>query len=98
MRQAIAEAALGDDVYGEDPTVNRLEATVATLSFPEDYLFVGFRVENWRHFQNISHTVGSLLIELLSNTLLINMVFFIKYPLHTFIAYNPVFIILIIFF
>ncbi|MBK9943994.1 MAG: low-specificity L-threonine aldolase [Kouleothrix sp.] len=29
MRQAIAEAALGDDVYGEDPTVNRLEALAA---------------------------------------------------------------------
>lgn len=29
MRAAIAEAALGDDVYGEDPTVNRLEALAA---------------------------------------------------------------------
>lgn len=29
MRRAIAEADLGDDVYGEDPTVNRLEALVA---------------------------------------------------------------------
>ncbi len=29
MRKAIAEAALGDDVYGEDPTVNRLEAMAA---------------------------------------------------------------------
>lgn len=29
MRQAIAEAELGDDVYGEDPTVNRLEALAA---------------------------------------------------------------------
>jgi threonine aldolase len=29
MRRAIAEAALGDDVYGEDPTVNRLEALAA---------------------------------------------------------------------
>ena len=25
MRQAMAEAAVGDDVYGEDPTVNALE-------------------------------------------------------------------------
>jgi threonine aldolase len=25
MREAIARAELGDDVYGEDPTVNRLE-------------------------------------------------------------------------
>src|SRR5262245_1525135 len=29
MRRAIAEAPLGDDVYGEDPTINRLEAQAA---------------------------------------------------------------------
>jgi len=29
MRQAMAEAEVGDDVYGEDPTVNRLEALAA---------------------------------------------------------------------
>ena len=26
MREAMAQAEVGDDVYGEDPTVNRLEA------------------------------------------------------------------------
>jgi threonine aldolase len=31
MRRAMAEAALGDDVFGEDPTVNRLEEYVAEL-------------------------------------------------------------------
>jgi threonine aldolase len=31
MREAMARAALGDDVYGEDPTVNRLEALGAEL-------------------------------------------------------------------
>ncbi|HEV2885571.1 MAG TPA: GntG family PLP-dependent aldolase [Jatrophihabitans sp.] len=31
MRQAMAEAEVGDDVYGEDPTVNALEAEVARL-------------------------------------------------------------------
>ncbi len=31
MREAIARAALGDDVYGEDPTVNRLEAIAAAM-------------------------------------------------------------------
>src|SRR3984885_13064782 len=31
MREAIARAQLGDDVYGEDPTVNRLEQTAAAL-------------------------------------------------------------------
>jgi threonine aldolase len=35
MRIAIAEAEVGDDVYGEDPTVNALEAEVAALlGFP----------------------------------------------------------------
>ncbi len=31
MRGAMAAAAVGDDVYGEDPTVNRLEAMTAEL-------------------------------------------------------------------
>jgi threonine aldolase len=29
MRRAMAEAVVGDDVYGEDPTINRLEALAA---------------------------------------------------------------------
>ena len=29
MREAIANSTLGDDVFGEDPTVNRLEAMAA---------------------------------------------------------------------
>lgn len=31
MRQAMANAELGDDVYGEDPTVNKLEALAAEM-------------------------------------------------------------------
>ena len=31
MRRAMAEASVGDDVFGEDPTVNRLEEYVADL-------------------------------------------------------------------
>ncbi len=31
MREAMANAVVGDDVYGEDPTVNRLEAEAAEL-------------------------------------------------------------------
>lgn len=31
MRRAMAEAIVGDDVYGEDPTVNRLEALAAAM-------------------------------------------------------------------
>jgi threonine aldolase len=40
MRQAMAEAEVGDDVYGEDPTVNALEAEVAGLLGFEAGLFV----------------------------------------------------------
>ena len=36
MRRAMAEAEVGDDQYGEDPTVRRLEETVAAaFGFPE---------------------------------------------------------------
>jgi threonine aldolase len=40
MREAIARAELGDDVYGEDPTVNRLEAIAATAVGKEAALLV----------------------------------------------------------
>src|ERR671938_1851419 len=31
MRRAMADAEVGDDVYGEDPTVNRLQSLAAGL-------------------------------------------------------------------
>ena len=40
MRQAMAHAEVGDDVYGEDPTVNRLQEVVADLLGKEAGLFV----------------------------------------------------------
>ena len=40
MRKAIAEAIVGDDVYGDDPTVNELERRVASLAGMEAALFV----------------------------------------------------------
>jgi len=40
MRRAMADAEVGDDVYGEDPTVARLEAHVAALAGKEAGLFV----------------------------------------------------------
>jgi threonine aldolase len=40
MREAIARAELGDDVYGEDPTVNRLQETAAELTGKEAALLV----------------------------------------------------------
>lgn len=39
MRQAMAGAAVGDDVFGEDPTVRELERRVAGLLGHEDALF-----------------------------------------------------------
>ena len=40
MREAMARAEVGDDVYGEDPTVNRLEERAAELLGKEAALFV----------------------------------------------------------
>lgn len=40
MRKAIAEAEVGDDVFGEDPTVNKLQQTVAEMLGKEKALFV----------------------------------------------------------
>jgi threonine aldolase len=40
MRHAMAEAEVGDDVYGEDPTVNRLERRAAEILGKEAGLFV----------------------------------------------------------
>ncbi|MEA3310241.1 MAG: low-specificity L-threonine aldolase [Chloroflexota bacterium] len=40
MRAAIAQAKVGDDVYGEDPTINRLEALSAERVGMEAALFV----------------------------------------------------------
>jgi threonine aldolase len=40
MRHAIATAVVGDDVFGDDPTVLQLQATVAALLGKEDALFV----------------------------------------------------------
>jgi threonine aldolase len=40
MRRAMAEAEVGDDIYGEDPTVNRLQARAAEIFGREAGLFV----------------------------------------------------------
>ncbi|MGH7255747.1 MAG: low-specificity L-threonine aldolase [Nitrospirales bacterium] len=40
MREAMAQAPVGDDVYGEDPTVNRLQEMAAALLGKETALFV----------------------------------------------------------
>ena len=40
MRRAMADAEVGDDVYGEDPTINRLEARAAEIFGREAAIFV----------------------------------------------------------
>ena len=40
MRKAMAEAEVGDDVYGDDPTVNKLEKLAAKMLGKEAALFV----------------------------------------------------------
>lgn len=40
MRQAMAEAEVGDDVFGDDPTVRKLELAMAEKLGKEDALFV----------------------------------------------------------
>jgi threonine aldolase len=40
MRRAMAEAEVGDDVYGEDPTINRLEQLAAEVFGREAGIFV----------------------------------------------------------
>src|SRR5262245_55202384 len=40
MREAMARAEVGDDVYGEDPTVNRLQERAVALLGKEAALFV----------------------------------------------------------
>jgi threonine aldolase len=40
MREAMRTAEVGDDVYGEDPTVNRLQESVAAMFGKEAALFV----------------------------------------------------------
>jgi threonine aldolase len=40
MRRAMMDAEVGDDVYGEDPTVNRLEQRAAEITGKEAALFV----------------------------------------------------------
>ena len=40
MREAMAQAPVGDDVFGEDPTINRLQEVMADLTGKEAALFV----------------------------------------------------------
>jgi len=59
MRQAMAAAEVGDDVYGEDPTVNKLEKRAAEIFGKEAALFVPtgcmgnlISIKIWTHHGN----------------------------------------------
>jgi threonine aldolase len=59
MRRAMAEAEVGDDVYGEDPTVNKLQAKAAEIFEREAALFVPtgsmgnlIAIKVWTHHGN----------------------------------------------
>src|SRR5580692_6452485 len=59
MRRAMAEAVVGDDVYGEDPTVNKLQARAAEIFGREAGLFVPsgsmgnlIAIKVWTHHGN----------------------------------------------
>ena len=59
MRRAMGEAVVGDDVYGEDPTVNRLQARAAEIFGREAALFVPsgsmgnlIAIKIWTHHGN----------------------------------------------
>jgi len=59
MRRAMAEAEVGDDVYGEDPTVNKLQARAAEIFGREAALFVPsgsmgnlIAIKVWTHHGN----------------------------------------------
>ncbi len=59
MRRAMTEAEVGDDVYGEDPTVNRLERRAAEIFGKEAALFVPtgcmgnlIAIKVWTHHGN----------------------------------------------
>src|SRR5512136_191904 len=65
MRQAMAAAEVGDDVYGEDPTVNRLEQRAAELLGREAAVFVpsgtmGNQVAIHLHCRPGSEVVGEV--------------------------------------
>jgi Ca2+/Na+ antiporter len=57
MRQAAAAAEVGDDVYGEDPTVNALEERVAEL--------LGHEAGLWCPTGSLANVLGSITFDLL---------------------------------
>src|SRR5512135_1528828 len=64
MRRAMAEAAVGDDVYGEDPTVNRLqEAAAALLGFEAALFFPSGTMANATAIRVLTTPGQEILVE-----------------------------------
>ena len=49
MREVMAGAEVGDDVFGDDPTVRQLESLAAQLLEKEAGLFVGSGTVSYTH-------------------------------------------------
>ena len=58
MRQAMAYADVGDDVYGEDPTVNRLEAMAAELFGKRGWIVRTDRCDGQSTLPALAHATG----------------------------------------
>ena len=58
MRRVMANAEVGDDVYGDDPTVNRLEEMSADILKKEAALFVPSRNIRESTFNPHTHFKG----------------------------------------
>jgi threonine aldolase len=63
MRRAMATAEVGDDVYREDPTVERLQETVAALLGKEAALFVpSGTMSNQLGLRTLTHTGDEVIV------------------------------------
>jgi threonine aldolase len=64
MRQAMAEAEVGDDVYGEDPTVNRLQERAAEIfEFPAALFMPSGAMGNLVAIKTWTHHGGEVICE-----------------------------------
>src|SRR5436305_6901462 len=64
MRQAMANAPLGDDVFREDPTVNALEAQAAALFEKDSALFVASGMQgNLLALLSLTHPGEEVIVE-----------------------------------
>ncbi|HZB81273.1 MAG TPA: beta-eliminating lyase-related protein [Rubrobacteraceae bacterium] len=50
MRRAMLDAAVGDDVFGEDPTVNRLRVHLDGVRLFNAQAATGIPARNWREY------------------------------------------------